>query len=295
MQEVNPLVSIIIPAYNAARYLKETIGSIKAQSIHDWEIIVVDDGSKDETAAIAIAENDDRIKVLSQINAGVSTARNNGFEISNGKYVVFFDADDLMEASFLESRINALDNDPNSGYACGWIETFPQKTSLRRGAAYNPEQEILFFDPEVATVPSNYMIRSDVMKKHHLRFNKILISTADRFFILQLAKVTYGCVVDYDRARLLYRISADSMSHKVDSGLVFDNLKFYHEIRNAELLPKQEARFRSQFFFSLALGFAKVGKPLHGISYLMKSVISHPAVFVKLLYKRVKRTFTTDR
>lgn len=295
MQEISPLVSIVIPAYNAEKSLKETIDSIRAQSVQDWEIVIVDDGSTDNTASIATAESDKNIKVLSQQNAGVSVARNNGFRLTKGKYVIFFDADDLMGTSFIEERVKALENDQQISFACGWIETFPGNFPLRKGAVRDPQQEIFSFDPEVATVPSNYMIRSSVMREWGINFNPNLSSTADRFFLLQLSSVTHGCIISSDRGRLLYRVSPDSMSHKINSGLVFDNLSFYHEVRRNELMPKDAGRFKSLFFFSLALGFAKVGKPFYTIVFMSKAALSHPIVFAKMLFRRIKRIFAPDQ
>ena len=88
------LVSIIIPAYNAAPFIEETIQSIFGQTYPYWEIIIIDDGSTDNTASIINSIHDNRVKMIRQENAGVASARNNGFSYTNGKMVVFFDADD---------------------------------------------------------------------------------------------------------------------------------------------------------------------------------------------------------
>lgn len=288
MQEMTPLVSIVIPAYNAAEFLKETIDSVKAQGFTNWEMIVVNDGSTDNTFAILRQERDARITTLEQSNLGVSAARNNGLMASNGKYIVFLDADDLMGPLFLEARVKALEENKTKGFSCGWVETFPIVSPLRRGVAVDPEKEILFFDPGVTTVPSNYLINAKVLLDNGIQFNQHLSSSADRFFLLQLTGHTQGIVVPPDTGRLLYRISSNSMSHKINPGLIFDNARFYKEVKQAGLLPSQKHHFKSKFFFSLALGFAKTGKYSFFISYMFRSALAHPVIFLQLILKKIK-------
>lgn len=96
--ENKPEVSIIVPVYNAERFLKECVESVLAQSFTDWELLLVDDGSADSSGEICrhYAKADKRIKVIAQENAGVSSARNAGLEMARGNYVFFLDADDEL-------------------------------------------------------------------------------------------------------------------------------------------------------------------------------------------------------
>lgn len=105
-----PLVSVIIPAYNAAKTLEYTVESVFEQTFQDFEIIIVNDGSTDDTLLIAesIAETDSRVNVISQSNAGVASARNNGIRAAKGDYVALLDADDLWVAHKLERQIEVL-------------------------------------------------------------------------------------------------------------------------------------------------------------------------------------------
>ena len=93
---MNPKVSIIIPIYNAEPYIDQCVQSILSQSFHDWEMILINDGSRDHSLKICeqLAEKDDRIHVLSQSNMGVSSARNTGLMNAVGEYVTFIDVDD---------------------------------------------------------------------------------------------------------------------------------------------------------------------------------------------------------
>ena len=106
-------VSVIVPAYNAANYLAETIESVRAQTASDWELIVVNDGSSDNTAQIAneYGGRDRRMHLLSKENGGVASARNAGYQASDpeAEYICYLDADDVWEPDTLEQFTSALD------------------------------------------------------------------------------------------------------------------------------------------------------------------------------------------
>lgn len=105
-----PLVSVVIPAYNAARTLEPTVQSVLEQTVQDFEIVIVDDGSKDNTIEVAqsIADSDLRVRAISQPNGGASSARNTGIKAAQGKYVAFLDADDLWMPRKLEHQLAIL-------------------------------------------------------------------------------------------------------------------------------------------------------------------------------------------
>lgn len=108
------MISVIIPVYNAADYLDRCLESVSVQSFSDWECILVNDGSTDSSGAICDGWciRDERFKSIHQSNRGVSTARNNGILASSGDYLCFIDADDWVEADYLESMIgHAADAD----------------------------------------------------------------------------------------------------------------------------------------------------------------------------------------
>ncbi len=104
------LVSIITPCYNGSKYISKTIDTVLAQTYTDWEMIIIDDGSKDNSIDIikAYAEKDQRIRFLQQKNAGSAAARNNGIRICEGQYIALLDADDLWDAEFLEKQIKCM-------------------------------------------------------------------------------------------------------------------------------------------------------------------------------------------
>src|SRR5689334_11048168 len=108
------LVSILIPAYNAERWLAETLESALSQSWDRKEIIVVDDGSKDATLLVARSFEKRGVRVVTQANQGAAIARNRAFELSQGEYIQWLDADDLLAPDKIERQMHVL----QSGASC---------------------------------------------------------------------------------------------------------------------------------------------------------------------------------
>jgi len=103
-----PLVSVIMPAYNAGRFLEEAVRSVMTQTVTDWELLILDDGSKDDTAQIAesLAAEDARIRFLpNERNMGVARTRNRGFDLCRGQYVALLDSDDVWLPEKLEKQL----------------------------------------------------------------------------------------------------------------------------------------------------------------------------------------------
>jgi len=109
-----PLISIIIPAYNAARFIQRAIESVQCQTLDDWELIIINDGSTDQTQSLVdkAVVNDGRIRCIQQVNRGLSHARNAGLGVANGKFIQFLDADDTLLPRKLESSIRCFRHNP---------------------------------------------------------------------------------------------------------------------------------------------------------------------------------------
>lgn len=107
---MNKLISVIMPCYNAEKYIAEAIQSVQNQSLKDWELLIVDDSSTDNSANIAekFAKEDDRIQLIKQPNSGACRARNNGIEHAKGEYIKFLDADDVLFNDCLENQIRQI-------------------------------------------------------------------------------------------------------------------------------------------------------------------------------------------
>jgi glycosyltransferase involved in cell wall biosynthesis len=115
MRKQEPLISVVMPVYNAAQYLREAIDSILNQTFRDFEFIIINDGSTDRSLEIIQSYNDDRIRLINQKNTGLAKALNNGIAIAKSDFIARMDADDISiperltsQFSFLESNVDVV-------------------------------------------------------------------------------------------------------------------------------------------------------------------------------------------
>lgn len=140
---MEPLISVIIPAYNIENYIERCLESVCGQTYCNLEIIVIDDGSTDQTGMLIdrMAAKDKRIVPIHKKNAGVSAARNTGLDIVNGEYIGFVDGDDIIEPDMYEVLLkNALKYDADISH-CGYQMVFPNRVDY-----YYNSQEIIIQD-----------------------------------------------------------------------------------------------------------------------------------------------------
>lgn len=136
MQSSLPLISVIIPAYNTQDYLPHCLDSLLCQTLPDFELLLIDDGSTDGTAAVAdrYAEDDNRVKVIRKENGGVSSARNRGLEVARGEFITFVDSDDTVLPTYLEKLHAALCETNAAIAAANWQES-TGKTALDKAVS----------------------------------------------------------------------------------------------------------------------------------------------------------------
>jgi glycosyltransferase involved in cell wall biosynthesis len=135
-----PLVSVIIPAYNAEKFIAKTLESVLFQTYQNIEVLVVDDGSTDTTAEIvkSFVQKDSRVSLLLQSNAGVAAARNLAIEKSKGEYIAPIDADDIWYPQNLEKQVKCLtSSEPSVGVVYSWSVDINEKGLLVTGGFYN--------------------------------------------------------------------------------------------------------------------------------------------------------------
>ena len=127
MTKTNPLISIIVPVYNTAKYLPRCLNSIIHQTYPNIEIIIVDDGSTDNSATVikSYTQKDTRIKLVHQKNAGLSAARNTGIAKSTGTFITFVDSDDSIEPNMLQAMITAIVDTSADIAVCSFKEIYP--------------------------------------------------------------------------------------------------------------------------------------------------------------------------
>ena len=187
------LVSIIVPCYNAIDYIGRLIESVLQQTYANWELILVDDGSKDNTADICnqFLIRDVRIRYFYQKNSGASSARNRGINMARGEYICFADADDWLECSYLENMINGMATsnvdfvvggfkELNRGYIKKWQSknVFYTRESFGTAVTYHDTGHLLLS-------PYAKLYKTDIILNHHLHFPDGVRVGEDRIFVYQ--------------------------------------------------------------------------------------------------------------
>ncbi len=205
MQKEKGLVSVIIPVYNTGEILQDTVNSVLNQPYGNLEILLIDDGSPDATLKNVLLPNDPRIIKLTQPNQGMARTRNNGLAIAKGEFILFLDHDDIIEPDFITERVNYLNSHSDIGFVGGPIRTFPDNPKEYMAAAENIERQVLFLEGECLTTPSSYIIRKTVLDTNSIRLNEKLSSTADRFLLVQLAKVTKGANIEKGKLIIFFK------------------------------------------------------------------------------------------
>lgn len=223
MKNKNKLISVVIPVFNVEKYLSECLDSILVQTYESLEVILVDDGSFDDSRKIAddYAERDKRIKVIHKRNEGVSMAKNIGIRSATGKYITFVDADDYIRKDFIENLVNdatrykalivtttkmcPIDEDNHEN-----IEVYSQYEAFERmfyGTLEKSENGVQMFDRQLLVENS---IMFDPEKKVGEDFD----------FFAQALSYCDNVVVDY-RKMYYYRPNPTSIMHqKINEGLI---------------------------------------------------------------------------
>ena len=144
-------LSILVPVYNTEKYLKRCVESLLSQSVKDYEVILVDDGSTDGSGSICdeFARKDSRVRVIHQENAGLSAARLAGIRASCGAYLGFVDSDDYVESDFYEHLLAPIQQDPSIEVSIGGLMKDEMDGSF--SYPYNAD-EIVFWDDSMAAM-----------------------------------------------------------------------------------------------------------------------------------------------
>lgn len=177
------MISVIIPAYNAARTIRRCIQSVLDQTYTEWEMIIVDDGSKDNTLDICQSYDDSRIRVLHKENGGVSSARNHGLKFAQGDYIAFIDSDDFIEADYLEHLSQGWGYDIVISGFC--YENTPESSSfhlkLANREAVGRELSKLI-NADQLCYPWGRLFKRSIIETYHIRFDEAMRFAEDNVF-----------------------------------------------------------------------------------------------------------------
>lgn len=249
-------VSIVIPAYNADRFIAQTLDSVLAQTFTAFEVIVVNDGSTDRTQEIVehYLLTDDRVRLINQINQGISATRQRGQKAAKGDFIAFLDADDLWMPQNLETHLRHFAGNPNLGISFGRVE-FMQDDGTPTGVYSTArlkriEPAHLFYE-NLLTTTSNAIVRRAVFEQIG-GFDYDLCGTEDQEFFLR-ARCFGWEVAGVEDVLIRYRITAGGLSSRLDM-LEADWLRFSDKVKTyaPEVVAKHGAKSRAYFLRYIA-------------------------------------------
>lgn len=240
-----PLVSIIIPVYNSGNRAEKIISQVVSQKFNDYELLIIDDGSTDESAKLLekAAEQSSKIKVYKKKNGGASSARNYGINKSSGKYLMFLDSDDEIRPSMIQALAEAIMKNDAELAVCGiqyvTIKDGKQKSSVNIGVSPVPRKtkqesfaeyvvKLLGIDGRLYN-PCNKIYLSDIIKDNHIRFEEGLDFGEDLTFNLRYLKFCKN--IEFIKKPLyIYNFDASSGTFG-KSSLIYENRqKNYQEL-----------------------------------------------------------------
>jgi glycosyltransferase involved in cell wall biosynthesis len=243
MNQESKLVSIIIPCYNQAHFLPDSIGSILAQTYQNFEIIVIDDGSKDNTSEVALSYP--KVRSIRQKNQGLAASRNNGIKESKGEYLVFLDADDRLLPNALEIGVKSLEEHPECGFVFGShsyidkdgtpILSMPKPTIVESG------YYIELLKRNYIALPASVMYQRFALDKVG-GFNAAISPSADYELYLRIASrfPIYG----HNQIVGEYRQHGESMSRNLGRMLKFTLLALSSQKRNVKGNREHEEAYK---------------------------------------------------
>ncbi len=216
------VVSIMMPAYNAERYIGQAIESVLAQTFQKWELIIVDDGSTDHTSEIIAHYSDDRVKTYHQDNGGEASARNAALEQVSGKYLAFLDADDLYLPEHLNLAVAYLESHPDMDgvYSDGYYinemgDRLKPLSSRRRGPFDGDIFEEMVRASDVFGAPVCVVLQNDVITRRGLKFDtEIVIGPDWDFFVRYAETARFGYL---NQLTCLYRVHQTNISIRTNA------------------------------------------------------------------------------
>lgn len=159
-----PFFSVVIPAYNVEAYIEETVNSVLSQTLEDWELIIVNDGSTDHTLEKLESFRDERVRLITVPNAGVSRARNLGIERAAGQYIAFLDGDDVWHCSHLETAYRYLSSHPDSSWYSSVSIDGTRASQLTSPAECRVHEVLYFSRPSLYVNSSTVIIKAECAK-----------------------------------------------------------------------------------------------------------------------------------
>jgi hypothetical protein len=206
----SPLVSVLMPVYNGEKYLREAIDSILNQTFTDFEFLIINDGSTDDTENIILSYADSRIRYIkNEENLKLIDTLNKGLDLAQGKYIARMDADDISLPARLDKQVEYLEKNPETWVLGSWVEIIGKEEPMII------QHKISFYDIRVELYFHNYLCHPSVMlnnlllKKHHLKYPNFL-HAEDYGLWVEIAN--YGTIEILPEILLRYREHGENIS-----------------------------------------------------------------------------------
>lgn len=215
------MISIIIPVYNAESFLRDCIKAVLSQTYDDWELILVDDGSTDESPQICdeFSQRDSRIIVIHKQNGGVSSTRNRGLELAKGEYITFIDADDSINPNYLETLYENACKTGADIVICGRdaIGTDSCKITKVEDCVFSSDKSKIFTDKKYwfhISTPWGKLFSADLIRNNNLRFDETISYAEDRKFVCEA--LIYADIISFTSETVYsYFERTNSLSRKI--------------------------------------------------------------------------------
>lgn len=221
MINIKPLISVIVPVYNGEKFIDQCINSITNQTLKDIEILIINDGSRDNTLDISkkIAKRDSRVKVINQKNLGVSVARNNGIDKANGEYIGFVDADDYIDKTMYEKMYEKAKEFSSDIVVCNVNDVINEKKkvslNLQEGVIKVSHREGEFLSNEyfnLGTAVWHKIFKEELIKKNNIKFiNYSEVASEDTLFNYE-AMLKANKIYCLNEALYNYKITENSLT-----------------------------------------------------------------------------------
>lgn len=293
------MISVVIPCYNYGCFLQETLMSVKSQTYSDWECIIVNDGSTDNTEEIAIqfTKEDNRFHYLKRENGGLSAARNTGLSIAKGDYIQFLDADDLIHPEKFEHQLDIFADSPELDICYSNFEFFDSpsgnilnKTHFAKQVSINPIEDVLFkFGKDGFIIPIHCaLIKRGVWENSNV-FNESLKAREDWLMWLDLA-LRGKTFLFIDKPFALYRKHSESMVHNQS------NMAYYIAYSSMLALDLIPNKYKEKFIAHVSNQFSEIIKDKEYEKYKItssrsyrfyKKLIVTPYGLIKKLLKKL--------
>tara|TARA_X000000950_G_C13915358_1_gene660747 strand:- start:1707 stop:2597 length:891 start_codon:yes stop_codon:yes gene_type:complete len=277
---INPFFSIIIPSYNRSEILPITIKSVLKQTYNNWELLIIDDGSTDNTKEVVKNIDDPRIKYIYQDNAERSSARNNGIKNSNGKWICFLDSDDAYKENHLQTFYEAIENDKKQNQNFKFYFTSQEthytldntKEIINTDFDYN--QANYFFASE-SIVPGRVCVKKNVLDKLNFDENIVIVEDSDLWFRISC----YYKTKFIDKATFVYNIH-DNNSINVKNNAYLTRLnglqKTFSKPEKKFLKRKEINTILNNCYFGIHRYYVARNEIFKSRVSLLKSIISYP-------------------